>query len=171
MTWNAADRLLREYGLTIPSEAHWEYACRAGSDGEWSVGDEPDGLVEIANLADASHAKTEQGSHRTDAFWTDRDDGFAYLAPVHSMKPNAFGFHHMHGNVWEWVRDRFGPYTVPVSPDGVRRHGDWKDTRQVFRGGSFHLGPMGARASLRWPQGPEYKEPTVGIRPGRDLQR
>ncbi|MEZ5978588.1 MAG: SUMF1/EgtB/PvdO family nonheme iron enzyme [Planctomycetota bacterium] len=85
--------LSRKTGRTfrLPTELEWEWACRAGSDGRWSCGDDPAGLDAIA--------------------WYDPNSDFSTHV-VGTKEPNAWGLHDMHGNVAEWCRDGSGGYAV-----------------------------------------------------------
>ena len=82
----------------LPTEAEWEYACRAGTTSLWYHGDNPEGLAQIANVLDAT-----ANSHRILQYvFIDARDGYTYTSPVGSFRPNAFGLYDMHGNAWEW---------------------------------------------------------------------
>ncbi len=104
VSWNDAVAfckwLSRKEGKTyrLPTEAEWEYACRAGTTTRYYSGDDPETLAKVANVADATvKAKFP------DWKWTIKaSDGYVFTAPVGQFKPNAFGLYDMHGNVWQW---------------------------------------------------------------------
>jgi formylglycine-generating enzyme required for sulfatase activity len=107
VSWNDAVAfakwLGRKEGKTyrLPTEAEWEYACRAGTMTRYFPGDDAEALAEVGNVADA----TTREKH-PDWTWTiAARDGFVYTAPVGRYHPNAWGLHDMHGNVWEWCWD------------------------------------------------------------------
>ena len=105
VSWHDADAfcewLTAKTGETyrLPTEAEWEYACRAGTTTRWYCGDDPEGLVKVANVRDASWGRKFGPAQITG------DDGFVFTAPVGSYRPNAFGLYDMHGNVFEFVHD------------------------------------------------------------------
>ena len=108
--------MLNEGFYRLPSEAEWEYASRGGSHGVFCFGNEEKLLTQFA--------------------WFDVNSNERPHA-VGMKKPNKWGLYDMHGNVWEWVADRFGPYPGGelIDPKGPDRG----DTR-VMRGGAFNLG-------------------------------
>jgi formylglycine-generating enzyme required for sulfatase activity/Flp pilus assembly protein TadD len=109
-------------GYRLPTEAEWEYACRAGTSTAYSFGDsltKSDANIDGGNL----------GS----------------LKAVGSYKPNAFGLYDMHGNVWEWCEDRYGDYPAGAVTDPKGLTG-WT---RVLRGGSFLSYVYRARSSTR----------------------
>ncbi len=135
VSWNDAQAfvkwLSRKEGrrFRLPTEAEWEYACRAGSQTRYWCGDDPEGLAEVGNVADGTSSTVFR---RTPSI--QREDGFVYLAPVGSFRPNPFGLYDTHGNVWEWCQ---GPYR-PAEP--------WY---RVFRGGAWNSPPQEVRSAFR----------------------
>jgi formylglycine-generating enzyme required for sulfatase activity len=116
-------------GYRLPTEAEWEYACRAGSAGSYCFGDRE---RELSGFA-----------------WFGGEGGSTH--PVGLKRPNAWGLYDMHGNVWEWCWDwyskeyyRRSPVDDPRGPDASRRA-----TAQVIRGGSWDEDPKGARSAYR----------------------
>jgi formylglycine-generating enzyme required for sulfatase activity len=146
VSWNDAVAfvtwLSRKEGKTyrLPTEAEWEYACRAGTTTRFQTGDDAEGLVRVGNVADAS-AKAKF----PDLTWAlAGNDGVIYTAAVGQYKPNAFGLYDMHGNVWEWCRDGYdksyyaqSPLQDPPGPadaaSRVHRGGSWLGSGRVCR--------------------------------------
>ena len=139
--------LLENRTYRLPTEAEWEYACRAGSTTVFFCGNEEDSLQDYANVADASlRSLLQEHFEETDYFdytkpW---NDGFPFTAPVGQFKPNAFGLYDMHGNVQEWCSDWYGadsyahsPSENPRGPESgshrVKRGGDWVDYASICR--------------------------------------
>ena len=166
VSWNDAARfcawLSREEhaAYRLPTEAEWEYAARAGTDGWLSFGDDPTIAHRFANLADPSLEKAHPGHvarQRLVDVAHDPADGFVYTAPVGSFKPNAFGLFDVHGNVWEWCLDRFqrtyyrqlaaleGTAIDPKGPAAPDGNGDFR----ALRGGSFYTDVLVARSTSR----------------------
>ena len=88
----------------LPTEAEWEYACRAGSTTWFHNGDRDEGLKLIANIADLSLSEISENVE----WGRPWNDGFAFTAPVGRFQPNALGIFDMHGNAWEWCSDWYG---------------------------------------------------------------
>jgi formylglycine-generating enzyme required for sulfatase activity len=129
----------------LPSEAEWEYACRAQTDTLFFSGDNASDLKGVANTADASLRKLLPAVTGT-AAWNDR---YPFTAPVGSFRPNAFGLHDMHGNVGEWCADwydaRFYRESPSTNPTGPLRATNWR----TVRGGSWYNTPTSCRSSGR----------------------
>ena len=139
------DWLSREtgYHYRLPSESEWEYFARAGSRSDYHHGADLAALCDYANIAD-------QSTRKRYAQWqvADCTDGFAKLAPVGSLKPNAFGLYDISGNASEWVADCWtGNYeSAPADESPVAGE---KNCHRVFRGGSWDSQPEMVRVSYR----------------------
>ncbi|MBN9371152.1 MULTISPECIES: formylglycine-generating enzyme family protein [unclassified Hydrogenophaga] len=173
VTWNDATALARwltqQEGRTyrLPTEAEWEYACRAGGTGRYQHGDDPAGLVRVGNTFDEDAAANWPA-------WRDRAlpgrDGHAFTAPVGRYAPNAFGLHDLHGNVWEWVSDWYGEDYYARSPTEDPQ-GPADGSVKVRRGGSWHTWPLYARCGFRNWNTVQTRYTLVGIRLVRELGR
>jgi formylglycine-generating enzyme required for sulfatase activity len=97
----------------LPTEAEWEYACRAGTDTAYWWGDEPDVTGTVANVSDRNYYKIYPNSKNP---VMDMDDGYMYSAPVGSYRPNPFGLYDMVGNAAEWCQDRWARLYYERSP-------------------------------------------------------
>jgi formylglycine-generating enzyme required for sulfatase activity len=121
-------------------------------------------LASVANIADQYGKDHGAGSW---ASWErDLDDGFTVHAPVGSLRPNAFGLHDVHGNVWEWCRDGFGAYSLPVSSGDCERLVSSPRSR-VVRGGGWLDVAAAARSSSRYGSDPGFARDALGLRPAR----
>jgi len=177
--------------FTLPAEAQWEWACRAGTATPlWYGGLDAD-FAKVANLADHSlrFVDTFGWGLPSGAVppWRPAietvNDGHRVTAPVGSYKPNHWGLHDMHGNVSEWTLSEYRPYPyrdggptgakgvglqvtgpefqVPGSP--IAHHAS-RTTRRVVRGGSFYDRPMRARSAWRLAYPPWQRVFDVGFR-------
>ena len=170
VTWNDAVAFCKwlsgKEGKTcrLPTEAEWEYACRAGTETLYSNGNDPERLVEVANVADAScKAKfpLQLGCIR-------EGDGYAFAAPVGRFKPNAWGLYDMHGNASEWCADWYGAEYYGVStPDDPS--GPSSGVFRTFRGGYWSGGPYYSRSARRGWGRPNFRHFTIGFRIAREL--
>ena len=126
----------------LPTEAQWEYACRAGTKTRFCSGDADAGLADYA--------------------WFDANSG-GTTHPVGTRKPNAWGLHDMHGNVWEWCADWWEQDYYAKSPkdDPV---GPATGSRRVLRGGSWDVSPGSCRSSTRRGDVPAFRLNSVGFR-------
>ena len=128
-----AGRIGKDWEYRIPTEAQWEYACRAGTSTRYSFGDSPSDLYKYANFADRSLYQEDPGFHYA---LRDKDDGIARnLALVGSYQPNAWGIHDMHGNVSEWCREIYFD-SLPGGADPFPQK-ETKSSKKVVRGGAW----------------------------------
>jgi formylglycine-generating enzyme required for sulfatase activity/serine/threonine protein kinase len=167
VSWNDCVTVVERLGLSLPSEAQWEYGARGGTATSWWTGSEKESLQGAANLFDR-YAKT----HGLEGWpggeeWL--DDGNTGHARVGSYRANAFGLHDVTGNVWEWCRDAYdaafyarGPRRDPVAdPAGAKF--------RMIRGGSYRDGVLSGRAGFRSYDAPERNSNTLGLRPARPV--
>jgi formylglycine-generating enzyme required for sulfatase activity len=139
-------------GFRLPTEAEWEYACRAGTSTPFATG---------ARL-DATQANVH-GGHPYPGGAPGPVRGRSL--PVGSFTPNAWGLHDLHGNVWEWCADWHCPYDPGPATDPV---GNCASGRRVIRGGSWAFGADSARCALRYTHRPQDRGPSLGFRVARD---
>ena len=139
VSWDDVQEFLRRLNAResgppyrLPTEAEWEYAARAGMTTAYSFGN-------LHQLGE--YAWYEDNAGRT-------------THPVGQRKPNAWGLYDVHGNVWEWVQDWYGPYTAgaavdPAGPSSgsarVHRGGSWNSTARVCRSANRNYGVPGMR--------------------------
>lgn len=149
----------------LPSETEWEYAARAGSSALRPWGDSPDDACDWANTYDDSAAEVYVLGWARHAC----ADGHAALAPVGSLRPNAFGLHDMIGNVWEWLED-CSTLTYVGRPRDARPW-VWQGgcTRRIQRGGGWSTGPDRSRSGFHGDGAVEDRADFAGLRVARDL--
>lgn len=133
----AAKKTGRE--LRLPTEAEWEYACRAGTATAWSFGNDKSMLNEYAWSGDNAQLQTH---------------------PVGQKKPNPWGLYDMHGNVWEWCEDLAGPYTGDAKdPTGAAG-----GVIRINRGGSWSGVALDTRSAVRRSHARQHNETKGGFR-------
>lgn len=127
----------------LPSEAQWEYACRAGSSAVYCFGDDASQLGDYA--------------------WYAANAG-GQVHPVGQKQPNAWGLYDMHGNMLEWVEDRYGEYSAQYE---YNPNGSETGSYRVIRGGSWGSRAEFCRSSYRFRYGPGYRANNLGFRLAR----
>ncbi len=127
----------------LPTEAEWEYAARAGSRSVYSFGDDPKDLPEYAWFGNEGYGGA---SH-----------------DVGQKKPNPWGLHDMHGNVWEWVQDWYGDSYYGASPEKDPQ-GPPSGQYRVYRGGSWVAKAVNLRCALRYSGLPNSRSRDLGFR-------
>ena len=160
-----AEKLQRP--VSLPTEAQWEYACRAGSSLPFGFGASDADFGMYANLADwtlRDLAYDARNNYSPDL--APRDDRFndAHLvtADAGTYQPNIWGLHDMHGNVWEWTRSKFAVY--PYNDKDGRNDGLNASSNLVVRGGSWYDRPDRGRAGYRLQYPAWRKVMNVGFR-------
>jgi hypothetical protein len=138
--WPRAALFAAWVGGRLPTEAEWEYACRAGTDTRWSFGDEEGALAEHG--------------------WFDGNSGDK-THPVGKKRPNPWGLYDLHGNVWEWTACRWLPEygAAVVDPEGPTAGGD-----RVIRGGSAWHDADRCRSAYRSRYRPAGRSGNLGFR-------
>ncbi|MBV12268.1 formylglycine-generating enzyme family protein [Rubinisphaera sp.] len=161
--------LSNKEGVTyrLPTEAEWEFACRAGTQTYFSFGDNAKGVVhQYGNLGNAELEKFRK--HAAERQWlldweNAPEDGFVFTSPVGNFQANPWGLHDMHGNVWEWCEDLWldtvykdfsrPKYNKPTltALDPVNRDRPQTSTNDfhTIRGGCWYNGDLPCRSSNR----------------------
>jgi len=140
-----ASDFLQRTGYRLPTEAEWEYACRAGADTGYSFGEPEDLLGKYAWYFGYSAGRTQ---------------------PVGKLRPNEWGFFDMHGNVWNWTQSVYKAVTA-----GEKALDDGEDMvekgSRVLRGGSFLNDPWSLRSAYRIHYAPSSRYNIDGVRAAR----
>jgi len=158
VSWTQATAFCRWLAQTtgrpfrLPSEAQWEYACRAGTETPLWYGAVDDDFSAVANVSDRSHQAIDPfgdpNRPNVIAPWrpadTRHNDYSRVSAPVGSYRPNCWGLFDMHGNVAEWTRSEYRPY-----PFCDVDRSDGTGAKRTVRGGSWYDPPQRCRAAFR----------------------
>ncbi len=148
VSWEDAQGYAEWAGLRLPSEAEWEFACRAGTTTRYYTGDTEDDLKRAAwyeaNSGDQTHAVGEK-------------------------EPNRFGLYDMHGNVWEWTEDDSHSSYNGAPDDGRPWVDDPRGSHRVVRGGSWFNVAQSCRSAIRYGNLPDVRDNNLGFRLSRDV--
>jgi len=158
VSWDAIQRFLKKaeelspgLGLQLPTEAQWEYACRAGTQ-------TPFGLGEMLTSQQANF----DGKYPYAG--ASKDEFRGKTLSVRSLPSNAWGLYHMHGNVWEWCSDRYGAYEAgPVNDPAGAAAGE----ERVLRGGSWYTHASSTRCARRYHYVASFRNQSLGFRVSR----
>jgi formylglycine-generating enzyme required for sulfatase activity len=143
VTWNK-----NANGYRLPTEAEWEYACRAGTTTPFNTGNNI--TTRNANYdGNNPYNNNAKGEYRQKT------------TPVGSFAPNAWGLYDMHGNVWEWCWDWYGAYSSGAQTDPV---GASSESGRVYRGGSWGSYADLVRSAYRSSNAPSYRYDSLGFR-------
>jgi formylglycine-generating enzyme required for sulfatase activity len=132
----------------LPSEAEWEYACRAGTNTRFYAGDTEKDLEQVG--------------------WYINNSG-DQLHPVGEKEPNVFGLYDMHGNVLEWVEDDWHDNYKEAPDDGRAWIDEPRGAYRVIRGGSWYDDARRCRSAGRIIDSPDYRDFIVGFRLARSV--
>ena len=145
-----AGRLPEGYEYTLPTEAQWEYACRAGT---------RDALYDGSSPVSSEWYAGEWYAGRNLAWFDGNSQGTTH--PVGQKLPNAWGLYDMYGNVWEWCSDWYGDYPTSDVNDPTGAIFNWA---RVDRGGAWNSSADRCRSAVRGYGGPDYHLNNVGFR-------
>jgi formylglycine-generating enzyme required for sulfatase activity/serine/threonine protein kinase len=169
VSWDECVKYLRLAGLSLPTEAQWEYAARAGTSSVNWTGDDESSIEGAANIADQACKRIYPSP---DGQFAALDDGWALHAPVDFGRPNSFGLHGVIGNVCEWCRDAYASYEVEPAPiDGDRSAEPWNGDEyvKVNRDCSYYHSGSYVRVAHRFQAPSNARDLTLGVRPARAL--
>lgn len=148
VSWKDASDFAEWMGCRLPTEAEWEFACRAGSSTMFNTG--------IKLSFDQSNVKSSYPVK------TNASAGFAQKTqPVGSYAPNAWGLYDMHGNVWEWCSDWYDDYKNQNQPNPT---GPLNGTQKVLRGGAWDSNASLCRSAVRFRMSPRSIKANIGFR-------
>ena len=149
VSWNGCQSFISKlneldskHTYRLPTEAEWEYSCRAGSDTEYYFGDDKNQLGDYAWYSENSNDKTH---------------------PVGKKTPNTWGLYDMHGNVWEWCQDDWHD-NYNSGPNDGSAWGDGSGSDRVIRGCSWYNDADFCRSNYRYCIFPDYGYNDVGLR-------
>ncbi|MCE9532218.1 MAG: formylglycine-generating enzyme family protein [Planctomycetes bacterium] len=156
--WNDAQEFIRKLNekvkgkakFRLPSEAEWEYACRAGTTTPFHFGKELNGKQANCD-GNTPYGTAEKGPYLKET------------TSVGTYKPNDFGLYDMHGNVFEWCEDYWGLYKIAPT-DGTAQKVKTPNDNRVLRGGTWFIPPQYCRSALRFIITPLIRVEGIGFR-------
>lgn len=160
VSWTDAQKFCKYGGektgrvLRLPSEAEWEYACRAGTKTPWSTGEKLSADEAVFNW-------TKLGGDLAEA---------EHPGIVGSKEPNAWGLYDMHGNVWEWCQDAFEQDYTKHPGTQVAVMAGTGEASYVYRGGCWRSGPEECRSAVRFAGSGELRSDVMGFRVAMDAR-
>lgn len=145
VSWDDAVAYASWAGMSLPTEAQWEYAARAGTTTTYWSGDSESDLARVG--------------------WY-RGNSDSSLHAVGEKPANPWGLHDVHGNVWEWTADRYGHYpgSSQTDPTGPGSGSNW-----VYRGGGWNYGASNTRVAIRYSRAPDNRTNYLGFRLSRTI--
>jgi formylglycine-generating enzyme required for sulfatase activity len=180
ITWNDAQSYVDWLNKQVPkisahkkfrllTESEWEYSARAKQgNNRFPWGEDPN--YSSVCLWGNSSDKTLEKEVPKNSQWlfASCSDTYAFTAPGTAFAPNAFGLNNLHGNVWEWVQDRWHLNYIGAPDDGTA----WESgplEQRVLRGGSWNFSPKNIRSADRIALDPSSSWSNIGFRVARDL--
>jgi formylglycine-generating enzyme required for sulfatase activity len=157
VSWNDAQAFCEQVrarsgrAIALPTEAQWEYACRAGTETPFNTG---------------STISTEQANYNGNFMYGNPVKGVhrEKTTRVGSFKPNKFGLYDMHGNVWQWCQDLYTEHYENLNPTDPLNINITDGTAHVLRGGSWGSTPGYCRSAFRYYDSPDYRRYNIGFR-------
>ena len=147
VSWEDCQEACEKLGLSLPTEAQWEYACRAGTQGTFG------GTGKLDDMG-----------------WYKANSGGKFHTAVGQKEPNGFGLYDMHGNVWEWCQDSFEKEFYSRSEATKRNPCCTSGSKdRVMRGGFSFEDASLCRSAHRDSQPQGLRSPAIGFRPSRPL--
>ena len=179
VSWLDVQGFLTATDLELPTEAQWEYACRAGTATPWFTGAHQESLLGYANLADLTAKEEERATWDSLmhlATWPTCKDGHARTTEVSTLAPNPFGLHHIVGNLFELCSDGWVDYindgkVLRADGTGALPAALTSKSHAGYRGGSYRCPPTNLRSASRFWVERGSRMNHVGFRVARRIER